>query len=76
MLGRPPLRIERCAEAARVSLEQRRQRSAQSLGIDVGETDIESEKAFLCAEIYKRDMSFRTATIAAFTRHSSRIVAA
>ena len=41
--------------------------------IDLGEADIEAEKAFLCAEIYKRDTIIRTATITAFNRHSSRI---
>lgn len=44
--------------------------------IDVREADIESEKAFLCAEIYKRDMTFRTVTITALTRHSNRILPA
>jgi len=42
--------------------------------IDVGEADIEEEKAFLCAEIYKRDLALPTATITAFNRHSGRIV--
>lgn len=42
--------------------------------IDVREADFESEKTFLCTEIYKRDMTFRTATITASTRHSIRIV--
>lgn len=42
--------------------------------IDVREADIEAEKTFLCAEIYKRDVSFRTVAITAFNRHSSRIV--
>ena len=41
--------------------------------IDVGEADIEAEKAFLCTEIYKRDTIIRTATITAFNRHSSRL---
>lgn len=41
--------------------------------IDVGDNDIEAEKAFLCAEIYKRQTIIRTATITAFNRHSSRI---
>ena len=41
--------------------------------IDVSEADIEAEKAFLCAEIYKRDVTFRTAAITAFNRHSGRI---
>lgn len=41
--------------------------------IDIGEADVEAEKAFLCAEIYKRDFSFRTAVITALNRHSGRV---
>ncbi|WP_424139741.1 3'-5' exonuclease [Roseomonas chloroacetimidivorans] len=42
--------------------------------IDVSEADMEAEKAFLAAEIYKRDVPLRTARITAFNRHSWRIV--
>lgn len=44
--------------------------------IDVAEADIDAEKAYLCTEIYKRDMVFPIAEITAFNRHSDRITPA
>jgi DNA polymerase-3 subunit epsilon len=41
--------------------------------IDVSEADLDAEKAYLCREIYKRDMAFPIANITAFNRHSSRV---
>ncbi len=41
--------------------------------IDVDEAVVDAERAFLCAEIYKRDVIVRTAAITAFNRYSSRI---
>lgn len=41
--------------------------------IDVAEADIDAEKAYLCTEIYRRDMVFPIAKITAFNRHSNRI---
>jgi DNA polymerase-3 subunit epsilon len=41
--------------------------------IDVDESAIEAEREFLCRRIYMRDVTFRTAVITAFNRHSSRI---
>lgn len=41
--------------------------------IDVAEADIEAEKAYLCTEIYKRDVAFPVAEITAFNRHSDRV---
>lgn len=41
--------------------------------IDVAEADIEAEKAYLRAAIYKRDASLPTAEITAFNRHSDRV---
>ena len=41
--------------------------------VDVAEADIDAEKAYLCTEIYKRDVVFSIAEITAFNRHSARI---
>jgi DNA polymerase-3 subunit epsilon len=41
--------------------------------IDVAESDIEAEKAYLRTEIYKRDVTFPIAEITAFNRHSARV---
>jgi DNA polymerase-3 subunit epsilon len=42
--------------------------------IDLEEAQFEPEKAYLCTEIYQRDVIFRTASITAFNRHSSRVI--
>jgi DNA polymerase-3 subunit epsilon len=41
--------------------------------IDVGEADLEAEKAFLFREIYKREVTLPIALITAFNRYSARI---
>jgi len=41
--------------------------------IDVAEADIDAEKAYLCTEIYKRDVAFPIAEITAFNRYSNRV---
>ena len=45
----------------------------RSWWIDVPDADFLTEKAFLCAEIYKRDATFPTAEITAFNRYSERV---
>jgi DNA polymerase-3 subunit epsilon len=42
--------------------------------IDLEEHQFELEKAYLCKEIYQRDVIFRTASISAFNRHSGRVI--
>lgn len=44
--------------------------------IDVAEADVEAEKAYLRAEIYRRDVAFPIAEITAFNRYSDRITSA
>ncbi|MFC3694523.1 3'-5' exonuclease [Chenggangzhangella methanolivorans] len=41
---------------------------------DVAESDIEAEKAYLCAKIYKREVALPIARVTAFNRYSDRIV--
>lgn len=45
----------------------------RSWWIDVPDADFQAEKAFLCAEIYKRDATFPIAEVTAFNRYSDRV---